>query len=253
MATCRVWVRLPGRAAASLQVLFTQHSPLCAGGWNSLANRQVCAFKRNPDFLLLVGFLGLLSFSSPTLSDKQLPVFVGKERLLFWCEATWLSVEAGLPLLLVRYLFCFYWSVTTLQCCGSFCWATVWIGSVYAYTSSLWVSLPPHPTPQPPGHHGALSWAAWAARRRPPRCLFHTVTCVWHCCSLGSSHPPLSLCVHKSTLLVSLVVFIPWRWDVALSGPGSGHETVRHKFLTLHGYLPFRSLGEIFICSWEML
>ena len=132
----------------------------------------------------------------------------GEEWLLFWCKATWLSVEAGLPLFLVRYLFCFYWSVITLQCCVSFCCTTVWISSLYAYISSLWVSLPLHPASQPSGHHRALSRAPGAAQRRPTRCLFHMWQRVYISAAL-SVHPTLSFpSVSTSPFFLSVLWYL---------------------------------------------
>lgn len=119
----------------------------------------------------------------------------------------------------------------------------------------FWVSFPAHPA----------SHASGSSQSPAPSCLCcieasHQLSVLHMVSAALSTHPTLySPSVSTSPFFLSgiynvyPVVLIPWRWDMALRGPGCGHETIRHRFLSLQGYLPFRSLGEIFICSWELL
>ena len=165
----------------------TAQSSLCWSVKQACHRAGVCSQKKSrfPSSSWPFGDYCLLS--SPTLSDKQLPVFVRKERLLFWYNATWLSVEVGLPLFLVRYLFCFYRSGITLQ--------VVLVSHVQQCESALcthasppfWVSFPAHPA----------SHASGSSQSPAPSCLCcieasHQLSVLHMVSAAFVAHPTLS-------------------------------------------------------------
>ena len=82
--------------------------------------------------------------------------------LVFWIAHFIYSFAYLFTILII--LFCFYWSIITLQCCVSFHWTTKWISYMYTYIPFC-LDLPPstlHLTHL--GQDRALHWASCAGQ-----------------------------------------------------------------------------------------
>ena len=97
----------------------------------------------------------------------------------------------------------FNWHVFALQCCVSFCCATVWISCVYICPCPF---EPPSPWP-PPSQSTGLSSLCYVAGSH---CVFtHGSICQFS--SLSSFHPLLPYCLFHVTCLFSMTacLFLP--------------------------------------------
>ena len=88
-----------------------------------------------------------------------------------------------------------------------FCHTSTWIGHRYTYVPSSWTPrlLPPHPTPL--GCHRSPAWGSLRLTSNSHQLsVLHTVTHMFHCYSLNSSHPLLPPLCPKSLLRVCVSI-----------------------------------------------